>query len=87
MLLEPVLHTGYMSVHEDGTPRPYLSTWVSSVCSIGLFESDALAHADGVYSSAVLVWFQDRYGIPDDPRTLRQMAAVDWDTIAIGWSP
>lgn len=88
LLLEPVLHTGYMRTDDEGRPVPYMATWVAPVCCIGLFESDALAHDPAsIFSSAILVWFQDAYGIPTDPRTLEQMANVDWDRIAEGWSP
>lgn len=57
------------------------------VAVIGLFTSDKPARdAAEIYSSLVVIWFQDRYG-DAEPETLAQIASLDWAAHAFDWSP
>ncbi|MBL8491948.1 MAG: hypothetical protein JNM82_14295 [Rhodocyclaceae bacterium] len=58
------------------------------VCSMAEFRSDSpVRDADQVYSSLVAVWFQDRYGLPEDPYVLEMLRAMPWDALATDWTP
>ena len=55
------------------------------VCVAG-FESDALAKPGSEpYSSLIVVWFQDEFGLPTDAHILNQLRAIDWERRAIDW--
>ena len=56
--------------------------------SFGRFNTSRLARnagGDSDGSSVVLVWYQDKFGVPDDERTLQLMAELDWDEFAHNW--
>lgn len=57
------------------------------ICTVAMFESMAPAkdpEADS--SSAVLIWFQDGFGLALDDRTKQQIQRLDWSAIAEDWS-
>ena len=40
-----------------------------------------------MFSSAVLVWFQDDWGLPTDEAVLASLRAVRWRDVAWDWTP
>ncbi len=58
------------------------------VCSMAEFRSDSpVRDSDQVYSSLVAVWFQNRYGLPEDPYVLEMLRTMPWDELAGDWTP
>jgi uncharacterized protein (TIGR02996 family) len=51
------------------------------VC-VGRFDSSPVeAHAD--FSELAVIWFQDEFAFPIDPRVMAQLRAIDWDGHAV----
>ena len=40
-----------------------------------------------VYSSALVVWWQGRFGIPRDADLLQRLRSIDWIRYARDWTP
>lgn len=58
------------------------------VCSMAEFWSNSpVRHQAHVYSSLHVVWFQDHYGLPNDPSVIDLMKAMPWDDLANDWTP
>lgn len=58
------------------------------VCSMAEFRSDTpVRDTDHVYSSLAIVWFQERYGMPEDPYVLEMLRAMPWQELATDWTP
>ncbi len=61
---------------------------LGAVTCMAEFISGKPAHdSDGIYSSAVLVWFQDDWGLPKDEAVLASLRAVRWREAAWDWTP
>ena len=43
------------------------------------------ADSDSDGSSIVLIWYQDKFGLPEDSHTLKHIAELDWDEYAHNW--
>lgn len=57
------------------------------VMAMAEFRSDAPARdEDEVYSSALVIWFQDTFGLPD-ARAIEALRVMDWRAIAMDWTP
>lgn len=55
------------------------------VTCIAAFDSGPLQRDESEpYSSAVLVWYQDEFGLPNEV-TIARIRAVDWEVIAWNW--
>jgi len=50
------------------------------------FDSGELAPSGDPYSSLVVAWFQQEFGLPTDPGILGQIADIDWERHAAEWS-
>jgi hypothetical protein len=88
VMLEPVFRRGTASLNVHDEPMPWPWVKLPDVCSIAEFQSGPLARTGSdPYSSLVVIWFQDGYGMVLDARTLAQLRDVDWETHATGWSP
>lgn len=60
--------------------------WVTipPLCSIALFTSgEPVRDMSSAFSDAVVIWFQDQFGLPTDERTIQQLAAIDWQSVAV----
>lgn len=58
------------------------------IASAAVFNSNSIGSSpDNPYSSLKVIWFQDTFGLPDDPQTLNQLTAIDWEREAMGWTP
>lgn len=58
-----------------------------SVLSLAQFRSNSPANDSGeCYSSALFVWFQDEFGLPDE-RAREALRQVQWRSVAWDWTP
>jgi hypothetical protein len=58
------------------------------VCTIArLHGGEARRDDEGCFSSIVVVWFQERFGLPYDEDVLDQLRALDWENRATDWEP
>lgn len=86
MVLEPVLRAlpKEYSRHGDDHGPPILP----QVCSIAeLVSSKSARNPDDSNSSLIAIWYQDRFGLPEDPDILEKLRAIDWDMRAHDWTP
>ena len=87
-VLAPVLQTGHRKEREQGG-REYDEPWqiLPRCTTLAQFTADRPAQgADEPYSSIVLVWFQEHFGLPTDPQILDQIVALDWERYAHSWN-
>lgn len=88
VVLEPRFHAG--QIVRVGMGQEVLVPWLKlpSICTIAEFTSDKPSRSSNEIGSSVLViWFQDHYGLPEEERTLEQLSALDWKTLAQDWTP
>ncbi len=57
------------------------------VASIALFDSTAAVDDQAFRSSAVVIWFQDHFGLPSEEHLLMQLRDLDWVAHAWDWDP
>ena len=82
IVLPPVLHAGTFL---NGTFRSSFMT-VPLVCSIACFSSDSPATDNTkTNSDAIVLWFQDSFGLDLDERTTVQFREIDWKSGAVDW--
>ena len=82
IVLPPVLHTGTFL---NGAFRSSFMT-VPLVCSIACFSSDSPASdKTKTNSDAIVLWFQDSFGLDLDERTTAQFREIDWKSAAVDW--
>lgn len=88
VLLEPEIHQAtYQTARGEETKLQPL-IWLPKVGSVALFESGSPARdPEEVYSSLVVVWFQERYGLPEDVRVFDQLRSLDWNAYAVDSTP
>lgn len=55
---------------------------IGSVCCRALFESKPINDNNYMLSQLMLLWFQDGFAMPIDPLVVKQIQALDWDTVA-----
>lgn len=87
-VLEPVLQTGVSPKRREDEPaqEPWLQ--LPMVCTLAEFDSNEPARDEyEVYSSVLVIWFQDHYGMPEDVRTLEQLGNLDWEKYGYDWTP
>lgn len=79
VVLPPIKYTG---TYVKGDCRKDWMT-VPLVCSIGCFISYSAARdSTKSNSNLVVIWFQDRFGLDLDVRTVNQIQGLDWNVIA-----
>ena len=84
LLLAPAIRSNL--ANQDGVLGPEES--LPKITTIARFDSDGLTGTDSEqYSSLTVVWFQDEFGVPTDPRILEQLRAIDWNRAAQDWTP
>src|SRR5262249_22290579 len=52
------------------------------VTCIGRFRSEPIVESPGCYSELTIIWFQSDFALPIEPSVLKEIARLDWDTIA-----
>ena len=85
-VVPPTLHRGRARSVRDCIES--FEDWcvLPPITSFGVFTADREAKgSDEANSSVLLIWYQDNWGVPDDPRTLRLIAELDWDKYAHNW--
>lgn len=86
-VVPPTLHRGRARIVRKGVES--FEEWcvLPPVTSFGRFTANRAAKgSEDPYSSVLLIWFQDKWGLPDDPRTLRLIAELDWETYSRNWN-
>ena len=57
--------------------------------TLGRFDASRKARnadSDSDGSTIVLIWYQDKFGLPEDSHTLQHIAEFDWDEFAHNWN-
>lgn len=57
-----------------------------AISCLARFDSTSLTTSDEPYSSLVVAWFQEAFGLPADPDILGQIAGIDWERHAVEWN-
>ena len=60
---------------------------LSPVTCVARFISSGLSGSNDIWSILRLIWFQDSFAFPIDPRVREQIAGLDWDAHAMPWEP
>lgn len=88
VVLEPTFHVATFETQAGRKPFPYPLIWLPKICTIAVFDSTApLSTSTPLYSSAVVIWFQESYGIVTDAQILEQLRDVEWDLHAVDTTP
>jgi hypothetical protein len=74
---EPIWH---------GNPAYPLASLPPVTC-IGEFWSDTVRDKDAFLSSAIVIWYQEAYGLPTDEHILAGLRELDWAKHAWDWDP
>lgn len=88
VMLRPILYQGQMRLFDKGT-ESHLEGWqcLAKIRTIAEFVSDRPARDnDEMYSSLVVVWFQDAIGLPKEFQVLRELKWLDWNQCAWDWT-
>jgi hypothetical protein len=69
-------------------PEPYFGGTPSalpSIACVGRFTSSKPVREEAplYYSTLTVIWFQDRFALPIDPRVLEDIRAIDWAKYAV----
>jgi hypothetical protein len=87
VVLPPVLYWGRKERVTDGKDTSY--DWVTLPrvrCIAEMFSTTAARDNDEPFSSLVVIWFQDHFGMPD-AGVQKQLADLDWKAVADDWCP
>ena len=57
------------------------------VTTIAEFESTPAIDKTAFRSSAVVIWFQEHFGMPADQHVIMQLKDLDWPAHALDWDP
>ena len=73
-------HPSMQEFLDAGRPQAQLP----GITSIGKFYSDSIAE-EALVSIAVVIWYQDAFGLPTDEHVLAQLRELDWLAHAWDW--
>ncbi|WP_413895223.1 hypothetical protein [Rhodoferax sp.] len=87
VVLSPALYWGRTERVTDGKDTSYDWMTLPRVrCIAELFSTTAARAIDEPFSSLVVIWFQDHFGMPD-AGVQKRLADLDWKTLAVDWCP
>ena len=87
VILPPTLYWGRKERVNDGKDTSYDWMTLPRVrCIAELFSSTSTRDISEPFSSLVVIWFQDHFGMPD-AGVQHQLVDLDWNTLAVDWSP
>jgi len=81
-LIQPVPHVRELQRRGETVIEERLP----AISCLARFDSDSLTPAGEPYSSLVVAWFQEAFGLPTNPDILRQIAEIDWELHAAEWN-
>ena len=55
------------------------------VTTVAVFNSGPGGEEEALQSSAVVIWFQEQFGMPADPHVIMQIVDLDWPAHARDW--
>lgn len=83
----PITQAGVKRAGRDGQISTLPIRMLPPVQTFALFTSRTPARdPDEACSSGVMIWWQENYGIPQDPALLERIRAADWNTCAFDWT-
>jgi hypothetical protein len=56
--------------------------YLPPVRSLAIFESTPVRDSDSHWSSAAVLWFQERYGLPEEGHVIEKLRELDWERVA-----
>jgi hypothetical protein len=80
--LPPTIYAGTFAAEDERID------WIAMppVCCIGHFQCERFPDDESLSpSSAIVIWFQNQFGLDLDQRTLTQLRSLDWPSIAQAW--
>ncbi|MDO9050533.1 MAG: hypothetical protein Q7U70_03465 [Methylotenera sp.] len=86
IILPPPLYWGRKDIMVDGVDKGYEWMTLPRVCCMAelLSTNPTLNHTE-LFSSAIVIWFQEHFGMPDD-QVQAKLQSLDWETKAYHWS-
>jgi hypothetical protein len=87
IILPPKLFAGTRAWTSNGVAER--EDWLSLPrvrCIALLFNGKPARDENEVFSSAVVIWFQDHFGMPDS-EVQKQLADLEWQAFAVDWTP
>lgn len=66
----------------DPGPEEYDLLYLPPIESVGIFTSLPIDEAEGEYSMAVVLWYQEAYGPPTPGHVVEQFRTMDWARVA-----
>ncbi len=87
IILPPPLYWGRKTIMVDGIDKGY--EWMSLPrvrCMAELLSTKPALNHSEPFSSAIVIWFQEHFGMPDE-QVQSQLQAIDWESKAFNWSP
>ncbi|MFM9880375.1 MAG: hypothetical protein ACKVOO_08205 [Burkholderiaceae bacterium] len=87
VVLPPIVFAGRTNRIVNGQDESFDWETLPRIQCIAELTSDKPAR-DGseVFSTVIVVWFQDHFGMPDAD-VLEQLSALEWDSLAFDWCP
>lgn len=87
VILPPTLYRGRKERVTDGKDASYDWLTLPRVrCIAELFSTTSARDEREPFSSLVVIWFQDHFGMPD-AGVQKQLADLDWKAVAGDWGP
>lgn len=91
IVIPSLIRMGIKSRHittNTGVKQQFLSwEYLPPVLSFAEFRANAPQGSSFVYASALVLWWQDEFGLPADPRTLLALQNMAWTKHASLWDP
>ncbi|MGZ8982774.1 MAG: hypothetical protein ACXW11_02325 [Methylotenera sp.] len=85
--LPPPLYWGIKTNIVDGVEKDYEWMTLPRVrCMAELLSTKPTVNHSEPFSSAIVIWFQEHFGMPD-LQIQAQLQALDWENKAFHWSP
>ena len=87
VILPPTLYQGRKERVTDGKDASYDWLTLPRVrCIAELFSTTSARDEHEPFSSLIVIWFQDHYGMPD-AGVQKQLVGLDWRAVANDWCP
>jgi hypothetical protein len=82
VLAPRLLRTAEAKQPDGQEPGSAAIDYLPPIRTLARFESSPVADKDADWSSLVVLWFQDTYGLPEAGHVTEQLRALDWDRLA-----
>lgn len=82
-LIQTAVHTH--PAFQDSLNQELPRAKLPGITCIGEFGSDTVHNSHALMSFAVVIWYQEGFGLPDDDHILAQLRDLDWAAHAWDW--